>query len=483
MARSASDATGGLPAGLGRAVLRVDGLADGLAARRAAAARPPGSARAATRPTWRCGARSTSAWPGARRGRDGRRLTGPAATGAARSGCRRVATVAARSRPSRRPLVAPRSPPRRRPPAPRSRAARRAGRDAHRRRHGARLPEPGARITDTSGARWGVPFTSMRPSIFSGERAGLAGVSDRTSMPSRPDLDVGPQHGADRLARRHERRRRPCPWAGARPRRARSRTRRPSGWSTRYRCGVTCGGHATSPDAPRAGPDAGLRRRRPVTWPRTSTSCGSSRTGDTTVARRGGPCCPFRRIHMSEDTESPGRAGYRHARATRRHLRGCEPPGRRRNPAGHRAPESPPGRRSPRSRAPRPDRPPGRSPPRPAAGDPRSGRPRREAGQRRRTVLLPPAAPRPSHRRGEPRAPDPVSPVASVAPAAVPFTYPPPNDRLPGAGPPAERHDGAPRAGCGPGSPWPSWPPSSAACVGAGVTAIADNNNNGNGTA
>ena len=50
----------------------------------------------------------------------------------------------------------------------------------------ARLPDPGARTTDTSGARFGVPLTSIRPSVFSGERAGLTAVRDRISMPSRP---------------------------------------------------------------------------------------------------------------------------------------------------------------------------------------------------------------------------------------------------------------------------------------------------------
>ena len=40
-------------------------------------------------------------------------------------------------------------------------------------------------MTDTSGARLGVPLTSMRPSVLSGERAGLAGESVRTWMPSR----------------------------------------------------------------------------------------------------------------------------------------------------------------------------------------------------------------------------------------------------------------------------------------------------------
>ncbi len=40
-------------------------------------------------------------------------------------------------------------------------------------------------MTDTSGARLGVPLTSMRPSVRSGERAGLAAERVRTSMPSR----------------------------------------------------------------------------------------------------------------------------------------------------------------------------------------------------------------------------------------------------------------------------------------------------------
>jgi hypothetical protein len=49
-----------------------------------------------------------------------------------------------------------------------------------------RLPDPGARITDTSGARLGVPTTSIRPVVFSGERAGLTAERAKTSIPSRP---------------------------------------------------------------------------------------------------------------------------------------------------------------------------------------------------------------------------------------------------------------------------------------------------------
>ena len=61
-----------------------------------------------------------------------------------------------------------------------------AGRSPSSSRSRRRLSEPGARITDTSGARFGVPLTSMRPSTLSGERAGFAAVRERTSMPSRP---------------------------------------------------------------------------------------------------------------------------------------------------------------------------------------------------------------------------------------------------------------------------------------------------------
>ena len=77
-------------------------------------------------------------------------------------------------RSSRRP--SPSGP--RRPPPRRSRRSPSSSRR--------RLSEPGAKMTDTSGARRGVPLTSIRPSVFSGERAGFAAVSDWISMPSRP---------------------------------------------------------------------------------------------------------------------------------------------------------------------------------------------------------------------------------------------------------------------------------------------------------
>ena len=64
-----------------------------------------------------------------------------------------------------------------------------------------RLPDPGARMTDTSGARLGVPLTSIRPSVFSGERAGFACGQGEDLDAFEADLDVGPQHRADLLAR------------------------------------------------------------------------------------------------------------------------------------------------------------------------------------------------------------------------------------------------------------------------------------------
>ncbi len=67
--------------------------------------------------------------------------------------------------------------PRRSPRSPRSPSSSRSRR---------RLFDPGAKMTDTSGARLGVPLTSMRPSVFSGERAGFADDNERTSMPSKP---------------------------------------------------------------------------------------------------------------------------------------------------------------------------------------------------------------------------------------------------------------------------------------------------------
>ena len=92
-------------------------------------------------------------------------------------------------------LPAPRPPARAGPPAARSaagpslrrpplRSFRSSPSPSSRRR--LRLADPGARMTETSGARRGVPTTSIRPSRCSGERVGLAEISEMTSIPSRP---------------------------------------------------------------------------------------------------------------------------------------------------------------------------------------------------------------------------------------------------------------------------------------------------------
>ena len=109
-----------------------------------------------------------------------------------------------------------------------------------------RLADPGARMTETSGARFGVPRTSIRPSVFSGERAGFVGGQRQDLDAFEPDVDIRPQHRTDGFAGRHQGRvdgALGLARAGGAPR---PRARRPSGSSTRCRSGVTCGGHATS---------------------------------------------------------------------------------------------------------------------------------------------------------------------------------------------------------------------------------------------
>ena len=59
-------------------------------------------------------------------------------------------------------------------------------------------------MTETSGARLGVPLTSIRPSAFSGERAGFAGREREDLDALEADFDIGPQHGTDGLSGRHE---------------------------------------------------------------------------------------------------------------------------------------------------------------------------------------------------------------------------------------------------------------------------------------
>ena len=218
-----------------------------LAGRRAAAARPRGSVRAAAPPAWRCGARWTSASTG-RSPRAGRPSPSPGRRPPGRRGPppprgRRSPLGLARGAASPSGAVAPAA------AAPRRRA-RRSPSSSRR-----RLPDPGARMTDTSGARFGRAL-DLNPAFRLLRRASRLRRGERQDLDAlEADVDVGPQHGADRLAGAAPARRRRCPWAGARRRRARSMTRRPSGSSTRCRSGVTCGGHATAPE-PR-GPDAG----------------------------------------------------------------------------------------------------------------------------------------------------------------------------------------------------------------------------------
>ena len=109
-----------------------------------------------------------------------------------------------------------------------------------------RFEEPGARMTETSGRALGRPLDLDAPFDRSGDRSGLAGVSARISMPSRlTSTSAWRTEPTDWPA--GTRWPRPCPWAGGRPRRARSRTRRRTCSSIRCRYAVTCGGHATSP--------------------------------------------------------------------------------------------------------------------------------------------------------------------------------------------------------------------------------------------
>ena len=184
-----------------------------------------------------------------------------------------LASVARARRAPRRRTAGPRRPPRRSPRSPSSSAPPlpRAGGEDH--RH-VRRPLRGALHLDP-------PLGLLRGAggLRRGERQDLDALE--------PDLDVGPQHGTDVLAGRHQGGRRRCPWAGARRRRARSTTRRPSGSSARCRSGVTCGGHATSPGTglPMPGPD-----RHPVTWTGRPQECGNRRDGSPpTVMRCDGP--------------------------------------------------------------------------------------------------------------------------------------------------------------------------------------------------
>ena len=165
---------------------------------------------------------------------------------------------------------------------------------------------------------------------------------------------------------------------------------------------------------------------------------------------------------MSEDTEQPGPESVTVTPDASVSPGGWEPPGAAAAPAEPPAPESP-------AWAP------------PAAPAPPSPPPAAPSGGA-------PSSPPPPPQWGQPGGEDPgpvtpVSPVAPVAPAAVPFTYPPAGDQTyPGAAP---RANGTGRTTPGRLRAW--LPVALVAAViggviGAGVTAIADHNNNGNGT-
>ena len=166
------------------------------AGRRARAARPPGSARGGAQPAWRCGARSRSGATGRspRAGRPSpsprppaRRAAWPATTGTvgALTAGRALTTLVPRS--ARRGAVASTVLSARRSATPTAAAAvPTVGVVVATRR----LPEPGARMTETSGARLGVPLTSMRPSSSPAERSGLRSAQRQNLDPFEPDLDV-----------------------------------------------------------------------------------------------------------------------------------------------------------------------------------------------------------------------------------------------------------------------------------------------------
>ena len=171
MATRASPATGGLPAALEEAFCASMAWRTAwIPPRRSCSATGICSGRRAASMALRCTVEVAMAGRSPRAGRPspspGRRLPGRRGPLPPRGRSPRS------SRGPRSPVSAPRRPPRRSRCSPSS--SRR------------RFCDPGARITDTSGARRGVPLTSMRPSTFSGERPGFAAVSERISIPSSP---------------------------------------------------------------------------------------------------------------------------------------------------------------------------------------------------------------------------------------------------------------------------------------------------------
>ena len=195
MARSASAATGGLPRRLRRTCSAPRWPDARPAGRRAAAARPRGSARAAAPPAWRCGA--PSRW--ASTGRSPRAGTAVAVTGAAPAGPARPTpprgrrSVAARSARARASAVGRRVAPASAAPLPALAVV---------------VAPPLARAGGEDDRDVGRALRSaldLDPPLGLLRRTGGLGRGERQDLDAlEADVDVGPQHGADLLARRHQ---------------------------------------------------------------------------------------------------------------------------------------------------------------------------------------------------------------------------------------------------------------------------------------
>ena len=249
----------------------------------AAAARPPGSARGAAWPAWRCDARSMSAPPDARPEPATVTFTGPAGTGptgsagACGDGARLRHSAAFAAGTTRTPPGDQTTARQRRP-----RALARPGRPARARRTLAVTATLAVSaivtiiiVTSPALARRGgqdhrhigrplrrsrTPRSALRPSQATAP-AWPRSAKGHPCPRARSRLRPAGRHPRPRPRAPSRPPRRP--WAGAHQRRATSTTRRRSYSSTQYLSGVTCGGHATSPG--RSQDSARSMRRPPVT--------------------------------------------------------------------------------------------------------------------------------------------------------------------------------------------------------------------------
>ena len=281
MARSASAATGGLPLALAAVFWVVDGLAHGL---QAAAQELLGHGDllgpqrrqhgVAVHGRRRCGGTLAA-------GRAPVALAGPAPAGAARAAAA-AASGGRRARRARRAAARRRGPRDAAPRRPPRRAAALAVVVA-----AAACPSRGRGSPTRPAPASGVPFTSIRPSVFSGERAGFAAVERQDLDALEPDLDVGPQHGTDRLARPAPGRPSTVPLGWRAP--AARQVHDPSPvWlvsSMSIRRDMRRTRYLAWHRLPMPGPD-----RHPVTWAGRPQECGSRRDGQPpTVMRCDGP--------------------------------------------------------------------------------------------------------------------------------------------------------------------------------------------------